>query len=244
MGYTYAIQVRSGCELKVKEGLIYLMKTMGNPGIVAIHALETFEQTISQTGKSYHRWKAKVAGYIFVTVEDSNALRMPNKVWQLIKRIPLVVNILDAYINPKDWDTFFNVIEDIEPEVKITEVKEEVYENTELNRNKGKGKEFREFTLMESLEVDVKEDETQEQRQKQTVYVSQDVLANKTIDSIVRTIRTVTKMPLSLYQILFEDRRESPPDTESPSAKKPTIVQTVAAGVKNGLLRVVETWRY
>ena len=238
MGYTYAIQVRSGCELKVKEGLTYLMGNMGNPGIVAIHALETFEQTISQTGKSYHRWKAKVAGYIFVTVDESIALRMPGKVWQFIKRMPLVVKILDAYISPEDWDTFFDKIEDIEPEVKITEVKEEV-------RSNGQDKEFQEFTLLESdAKTDDEAQETQEQQQKRTVSVKQEVLVSKTVDSIVRTIRTVTKMPLSLYQSLFENRRESLHNRKSPPDKKPTIVQTIAASVKDSLLRVVATWRY
>lgn len=242
MGYTYAIQVRSGCELKVKDGLKYLMESMGNPGIVAIHALETFEQTISQTGKSYHRWKAKVAGYIFVTVEESFSLRMPNKIWQFIKRIPFVVKILDAYISPEDWDTFFDKIEDIEPEVKITEVKKEVYINSQSNRSKGKGKEFQEFTLLES---DAKtEDKAQEQQHNQTVSVTQEVLVDKTVESIVRTIKTVSKMPLSLYRSLFENRLESRHDRESPPDKKPTIVQTIAANVKDSLLRVVATWRH
>lgn len=213
MGYTYAIQVTVGRELDVKARLVNLIKRFGNPGIIAIHALETFEQTLSETGMSYRKWRAKVTGYIFVTVEKSSkgSLGMDAKCWQLIKQIPFVSHILNCYIQQEEWSDFFNKVDSIEPKIQIVATDAILHAETD-EMIKQEREESPNTSLMEAVIEILKTGKAQAVAFLQT--------AVKAVESVVRECRILVKIPWSLYQILLKMKRRKFREKKSINVQK------------------------
>jgi len=229
MGYTYAIQVTVGRELDVKARLVNAIKRFGNPGIIAIHALETFEQTLSETGMSYRKWRAKVTGYIFVTVEHSSkgGLGMDAKCWQLIKRIPFVSHILNCYIQHDEWNDFFKKVDSIEPKVKIVETKTKLHAVTDETIEQ-ECEESPNITLIEAAAEVLKSGKAH--------AVAALQKAVKAVETVARESRTIVKVPLSLYKILLEIYRKKSKE------KKSMTVQNALHELK-ALLKGVVEWK-
>jgi hypothetical protein len=120
MSYVYALQVPVGREIDIQTKIVTMMERTVNPGIIAVHALKAFEHIFSENGFN-KKWKAKIPGYIFVVVERVSGFRMAAECWQFLKRIP-VVRVLNTFIQPTEWNAFFEKIEDeLDSEVQIIE---------------------------------------------------------------------------------------------------------------------------
>ena len=124
MGYTYAVQVPVGKEIFAKQMILEALKKY-NPGIVAVHAFETFTQIFKGKNRAPKQLRAKIQGYLFVTIKktDSNLpLGMDSACYYLIKKIPFVARILNQFIKEDEWLNFFEEV-DTEPEIQISNKK-------------------------------------------------------------------------------------------------------------------------
>jgi len=226
MGFTYAVPVPVGRELQVKAMLENLMKRFGNPGIMAIHALETFTQTLSEKGLSARQWKAKLPGYIFVTIaKTETGLGMEARCWQLIKHIPLVSRILNRYIQHDEWKNFFNNV-DLEPEIQIIERRATNVALTEHTENNHE--EMPIVTLIETVTEAI--GEKLEEGKDQAVAAIEKAVA--TVRTIVKGCRTGYAVPYKLYKALVKQHREG-------DNAKPMNVQSALRGLKTFLKAVI-----
>lgn len=134
MGFTYAIQVPVGKEVRIKY-MIEQKLLQSNPGIMAIHAFETFTQIFRGKDTAPKQLKSKVPGYIFVTVENTEnytsrtggnkecGLGMNPFCWHFLKSIPGVFKILNRYIQHEEYAQFFELT-DLEPTIQVREEKQ------------------------------------------------------------------------------------------------------------------------
>lgn len=213
MSYTYAVQVPVGQELKVKAMIESMLKRFGNPGIMRIHALETFTQTLREKGLSARQWRAKLPGYIFVTISNTESissneggncsagLGMEASCWQFIKQVPLVRKILNRYISHDEWKNFFDNV-DLEPEIQL--IDEEATDVGIMPHTENSPKEPSNVTLIETV-TGVVEEKLEEVKGRDT-----------SLQKAVATVRTVLKgrkrvytIPYKLYKsFVSEDRQK------------------------------------
>lgn len=221
MGFTYAVQVPVGQELKVKAMIENMLKRFGNPGIIAIHALETFTQTLSEKGLSARQWRAKLPGYIFVTITNterfsareggncSAGLGMEARCWQLIKQIPLVRKILNRYIQHDEWKDFFDSV-DLEPEIQVVEKNVTKIELT--NHIESEHEESSIVTIIETVTEAL--GENLEERKNTVVAALQ-----KTVDAVrtvVKGCKTIYTIPYKLYKSFADEHRKEGGDKAKP----------------------------
>lgn len=242
MGFTYAVQVPVGRELQVKVMIENMMKRLGNPGVIAIHALETFTQTLSEKGLSARQWKAKLPGYVFVTIanaydnrdpllayKDDNCsakLGMEASCWHLIKQIPLVRRILNLYIKHDEWKDFFENV-DLEPEIQLIEreaTNVALTEHTETNHEESPI-----ITLIETV-TEAIEEKLEEGKEQVAVVMEKTVTAVRTV---VKGCKTMYAIPYKLYKVLVKQHRK-----EEGDKAKPMSVQSALKGLK-ALLKAV-----
>ena len=113
MGFTYAVKVPTGRELQVKAMIENMLKRFDNPGgIIGVQALDTFTQKLSEKGLSARQWKAKVSGYIFVTIANTVGLNMEASCWQFLRNFFSVQKILNQYISHNEWNNFFDNVDE------------------------------------------------------------------------------------------------------------------------------------
>ena len=232
MGFTYAVQVPVGRELQVKVMIENMMKRLGNPGVIAIHALETFTQTLSEKGLSARQWKAKLPGYIFVTLEKTERLAakeggncsaelgMEASCWQLIKHIPLVRRILNRYIRHDEWKAFFDNV-DLEPEIQLIEREATNVALTEHTENNHEESPI--LTLIETVTEAI--EEKLEEGKEQAVAAMQKTVA--TVRTVVKGCKTMYAIPYKLYKVLVKQHRK-----EEGDKAKPMSVQSALKGLK------------
>ncbi len=238
MGFTYAVQVPTGRELQVKAMIENMMNRIGNPGIIAIYALETFTQTLSEKGLSARQWKAKLPGYIFVTLENTERLAtkeggncsaelgMEASCWQLIKHIPLVRRILNRYIQHDEWKDFFYHV-DLEPEIQLVETNATNIELTEHTENNHEESNI--LTLIETV-TEAIEEKLEEGKEQVAVAMEKTVTAVRTV---VKGCKTMYTIPYKLYKSLVNQHRK-----EGGDEAKPMSVQSALKGLK-ALLKAV-----
>lgn len=260
MGFTYAVQVSTGRELNAKKMILDLLERLGNPGILTIHALETFEQTLGNNGMSSKKWKAKLSGYIFVTTASCSAdLRMDAKCWQLIKQIPIVRNILNHCIGNDEWSEFFENV-DREPEVQILDIyaKQKVRQKKKLKEywndivdrydvyKKKEGFAMKPSNTIEPAESS--EPEPEESSLVAIVETAAEVLRESKeqavaalrkvvigVETLKRGNQTLYAMPYKLYKILLNKYHKEAGEA------RPMSVQ-IALGELNTLLKAVIAW--
>lgn len=205
MSYTFAVQVPTGKEIDFKVLLLNLLQRCGNPGIVAIHALETFTQTLGGKGLSLRRWRAKVPGYIFVTVERAEGLEMDAACWHIINKIPLMKRILNRYISQAEWEMFFGSIKDAqEPEIEIS-IPHTSKGTIKKETAKAKAPKAK-FTLTELFQKAKQVLETAKTKAAPALTPLQSALA--ATKKYIRGNRTIYAVPLRLYKILLEQHNK------------------------------------
>jgi len=124
VSYTYAVQVPVGKEIFAKQMILEKLKKY-NPGIIAVHAFETFTQIFKGKNRAPKQLRAKIPGYLFITIKNTDnnfPLGMDSACYYLIKKIPFVARILNQYIKEDEWLNFFEEV-DTEPEIQISHKK-------------------------------------------------------------------------------------------------------------------------
>lgn len=222
-GFTYAIQVPVGKEIQAKQMLLNAINRLGNPGILAVHALETFTQTFGDKNIAPKQLKAKLPGYIFVTINRSErftsrqggnleaGLGMDAACWQLLRKVPLVKRIINKYIKHEEWEEFFLTV-DLEPEACLVD-RENKYASTMALLRK----------TLEAL------------KQKKCEAAETFRKALSKIEKITRGSRNIYSIPYSLFEYLksaMESRNKG-------SSKRK---QTLAQGILFELQCTLKEW--
>jgi transcription antitermination factor NusG len=214
MGFTYALQVPTGKEIRIKYMIEDQMKRLGNPGIIAIHAFETFTQMFRGKDTAPKQLKSKVPGYIFVTVKNTEnynsamggnkecGLGMNPACWHFLKRIPNVYRILNRYIHHDEYKQFFEIT-DLETSIQISEqenkrsLKDMINKALDILKKKNKNKELAILNKVNMI--------TRGTKNKKTVYIIPYSLFKVTRDRIDPQergeVRTLTDARYILPQI-------------------------------------------
>jgi len=195
-----------------------LLKRRENPGIIDVHALETFTQTLTESGLSARQWKAKTAGYIYVTIEKTAGLCMEANCWQFLKQIPLIKKILNYYIRHDVWEAFLGNV-DREPEIRLVEkesTKGKMITDTEVKPNEPSL-----LTLIETVTEAV--EEKLEEGKEQVVEALEKTVA--AVRTVVKGCRTVYAIPYKLYKALVKQHRKKEGDNAKPMSVQSALHQ-------------------
>jgi hypothetical protein len=207
MGFTYAVQVPTGRERQTKVMIVDMLKRFENPGILSVQALETFTQRLSDNGLSARHWKAKVSGYIFVTIAKTAAgLGMDPSCWQFLKRIPLIKKILDQYLDHDEWKNFFERVTEIEPEVQLVQKVATKIELTE--QPESSPKETSLATIIETV-AEIVEEKLEEGKDQVVTAIETTVAAVRTV---VKGCKTLYAIPYKLYKAFVKEVRQKEGD--------------------------------
>lgn len=228
MGFTYAVKVPTGRELQVKAMIENMLKRFDNPGIISVQALDTFTQKLSEKGLSARQWKAKVSGYIFVTIANTSGLDMDASCWQFLKRIPLVQKILNQYISHNEWKNFFDNVDEIEPEIQLVEVEREAkkVELSEHPENKPKGPSL--VTLIETVTETV-EERLEEGKERVIAAIEKTVAAVRTV---VKGRKTMYTIPYKLYKAFVKEDHQEGGDKAKPMSVQSALHRLKALAKK------------
>ena len=225
MGFTYAVKVPTGRELQVKAMIENMLKRFDNPGIIGVQALDTFTQKLSEKGLSARQWKAKVSGYIFVTIANTVGLNMEASCWQFLKRIPLVQKILNQYISHNEWKNFFDNVDDIEPEIQLVEVEREAI-NIELNEHEHPENNSKGPSLVKLIETvtEIVEEKLEDGKDQVIAVIEKTVAA---VRIVVKGRKTMYTIPYKLYKAFVKEDHQ-----EGGGKAKPMSVQSALHQLK------------
>ena len=234
MGFTYAVQVPRGRELKVKAMILDMLKRSENPGIISVHALETFSQRLSENGLSARQWKAKVSGYIFVTIANTvgrgAGIGMEASCWQFLKKIPLVQQILNQYIRHDEWKDFFEKVDDIEPEIQLVQKEATSVQSTEQPESTPIEPSL--VTLIETV-AEVVEEKLEAGKDQVVATIEKTVAAVRTM---TKGRKTLYSIPYKLYKAFIKEDRQ-----EGGDKAKQMTVQSALHQLKKVVMSVCKT---
>ncbi len=125
----FAVQVHTRREFFVKKKVLELMEIFQFDKIKKVHATESFVMEANKKGGN-KVVKSILPGYIFIELYEA-CVEMPGEVYQFLKKVPSVVQVLQNSIKEHEFFQFLTIVSEQE------EAKEEMVEMTYHTKQEG-----------------------------------------------------------------------------------------------------------